>query len=346
MKDENGVNRTCETPGCDKEARLQCPTCIKLKIKVSYKTWFVFCKHLQPSLYNSSQGSFFCSQECFTGSWDLHKALHKLAKGTNPSSCSKPNRSYNPWPGYIFTGKLRPAEHSSKRFVPDHIPRPDYADHPEGYPLSEQRLRGNTYVKQLDDNEIEQLRVACKLGREVLDEAYKAVAVGVTTDEIDRIGRRYRIADQNYWSLPINESFFFPVHEATVERECYPSPLNYYQFPKSCCTSINEVICHGIPDMRPMQDGDIVNVDVTVFHRGYHGDLNETFFVGTPKEPAIKLVKNTWECLQKAIGEVKPGVKFRDVGNVIQKHAQGEGFSVVRSYCGHGKTFKKQLWSH
>ena len=92
-----------------------------------------------------------------------------------------------------------------------------------------------------------------------------------------------------------------------------------------------------------MQDGDIVNVDVTVFHRGYHGDLNETFFVGTPKEPAIKLVKNTWECLQKAIGEVKPGVKFRDVGNVIQKHAQGEGFSVVRSYCGHGKTFKKYV---
>ena len=132
--------------------------------------------------------------------------------------------------------------------------------------------------------------------------------------------------------------FFFPtVHEATVDRDCYPSPLNYYQFPKSCCTSINEVICHGIPDLRPLQDGDIVNVDVTVYHRGYHGDLNETFFVGTPKEHAKKLVKNTWECLQKAINEVKPGVKFRDVGNVIQKHAQTDGFSVVRSYCGHGK---------
>ena len=107
--------------------------------------------------------------------------------------------------------------------------------------------------------------------------------------------------------------------------------------PKSCCTSINEVICHGIPDLRSLQDGDIVNVDVTVYYRGYHGDLNETFFVGTPKEHAKKLVKNTWECLQKAINEVKPGVKFRDVGNVIQKHAQTDGFSVVRSYCGHGK---------
>ena len=111
------------------------------------------------------QGSFFCSQECFHGSWNLHKALHKLAKSGNPSSCSKPNRSYNPWPGYVFTGRLRPAEQSNKRVVPDHIPRPDYADHPEGYPLSEQKLRGNTYVKQLDDEEIENLRVACKLGK-------------------------------------------------------------------------------------------------------------------------------------------------------------------------------------
>jgi len=288
---ESGAVKCCETPGCDKEAKLQCPTCIKLQIK----------------------GSFFCGQPCFQGNWDLHKALHKLARGNTPSSCSKPNKSYNPWPGYVFSGKLRPAEQSAKRFVPDHIPRPDYADHPEGYPISEQKLKGNTYVKQLDDEEIESLRVACKLGREVLDEGFKAVAVGVTTDEIDRV-----------------------VHEASVDRNCYPSPLNYYQFPKSCCTSVNEVICHGIPDKRPLQDGDIVNVDVTVYHRGYHGDLNESFFVGKPKESAKKLVKNTWECLEQAMEMVKPGVKFRDVGNVIQKHAQSEGFSVVRSYCGHG----------
>ena len=86
-----------------------------------------------------------------------------------------------------------------------------------------------------------------------------------------------------------------------------------------------------------IQDGDIVNVDVTVYHRGYHGDLNESFFVGKPKETAKKLVINTWECLEKAMEMVKPGIKFRDVGNVIQKHAQSEGFSVVRSYCGHGE---------
>jgi methionyl aminopeptidase len=163
------------------------------------------------------------------------------------------------------------------------------------------------------------------------------MSVGTRTDEIDAI-----------------------VHAACVERDCYPSPLNYYGFPKSCCTSVNEVICHGIPDQRPLLDGDICNVDVTVYHRGYHGDLNETFLVGdNVGKTARRLVNNTWECLQKAIQEgelnkevqlkgvwlvdslvggvaVKPGTKYRDIGNVIQKHAQSQGFSVVRSYCGHG----------
>jgi methionyl aminopeptidase len=133
--------------------------------------------------------------------------------------------------------------------VPDHIPRPDYADHAEGYPVSEMKLKGNTYIRALDGEELEGLRVACQLGRQVLDEAAAAVAAGVTTDEIDRV-----------------------VHEATVDRDCYPSPLNYYQFPKSCCTSVNEVICHGIPDMRPLQAGDICNVDVTVYHRWARAD--------------------------------------------------------------------------
>ena len=166
--------KTCETLGCEKEARLQCPTCIKLQIKVM--PWAE--SHIRIVSINTVciceyfQGSFFCSQECFHGSWNLHKALHKLAKSGNPSSCSKPNRSYNPWPGYVFTGKLRPAEQSNKRVVPDHIPRPDYADHPEGYPLSEQKLRGNTYVKQLDDEEIENLRVACKLGKWIKDKLW------------------------------------------------------------------------------------------------------------------------------------------------------------------------------
>jgi methionyl aminopeptidase len=198
--------------------------------------------------------------------------------------------------------------------VPDTIRRPDYGQHEDGQPLSELALRGkSSNICSLSEDEIEGMRVACKLGREVLDEAAKVIGIGVTTEEIDRI-----------------------VHEACIDRECYPSPLNYYRFPKSCCTSVNEVICHGIPDMRPLKEGDICNVDVTVYHRDFHGDLNETFFIGKVPEEAEKLVKTTWECLQKAIEIVKPGTKYRDVGNVIQKHAQAHGFSVVRSYCGHG----------
>jgi len=283
----------CESPSCEKPAKLQCPTCIKLNI----------------------QGSFFCNQECFKSNWELHKNLHKLAKTDVASQSSKKGSGlFNPWPNFKFTGRLRPAGQSDTRVVPRTIPRPDYADHPEGYPMSEMKLKGNTYIKPLDHTEIEDMRVACKLGREVLDEAAKAIAPGVTTDEIDRV-----------------------VHEASVDRECYPSPLNYYQFPKSCCTSVNEVICHGIPDMRPLQSGDICNIDVTVYHRGYHGDLNETLFVGEVSEKARNLVINTWECLEKAITEcVKPGTKYREVGNVIQKHAASGGYSVVRSYCGHG----------
>jgi methionyl aminopeptidase len=196
--------------------------------------------------------------------------------------------------------------------VPTHIPRPDYADHPQGHPLGEIAAKG-TQVKVLDDEEIEGLKLACKLGREVLNEAAKAAEVGVTTDELDRI-----------------------VHEAAIERECYPSPLNYYQFPKSVCTSVNEVICHGIPDMRPLENGDLCNIDVTVYHRGFHGDLNETLFIGEVDEESKRLTQVTYDALSKAISICKPGVRFREIGNVIENYVKPHGFSVVRTYCGHG----------
>lgn len=225
-----------------------------------------------------------------------------------------PTQDYNPWPYFKFSGSVRPHRLSARRAVPDHIPRPDYALHPEGVSFSEQQAKNNRVVKVLTDEEKEGLKIACKLGRECLDEAARAIAPGVTTDEIDRV-----------------------VHEAAIERECYPSPLGYYKFPKSCCTSVNEVICHGIPDMRKLEDGDLCNVDVTVFHRGFHGDLNETFFTGTKVDKESQdLTRVTYECLEKAIAIVRPGVKFREIGNVIQKHANANGFSVVRTFTGHG----------
>lgn len=226
---------------------------------------------------------------------------------------SNDESGYNPFPFYRFSGSLRPHERTLKRTVPESIERPDYADHPHGRAASEEAMRGNTSINVLDDDEIEAMRVAGRLGRECLDEAAKAVDIGVTTDELDRL-----------------------VHEAAIERDCYPSPLNYYNFPKSCCTSVNEVICHGIPDKRPLNDGDICNIDVTVYHHGFHGDLNETFFVGNVSEKHKKLVRVTYEALSKAIELVRPGVKYREIGNVIQKYVAPHGFSVVKSYCGHG----------
>ena len=157
------------------------------------------------------------------------------------------------------------------------------------------------------------MKVVCKLGRLVLDTAHKAVKVGVTTDELDQI-----------------------VHETAIENDCYPSPLNYYKFPKSVCTSVNEVVCHGIPDKRPLKDGDIVNLDVTVFHHGYHGDLNETYLVGNVDKKGKKLVEKTYNSLMKAIDICKPGVKISEIGNVIGEYIEQEGFSVVKNYIGHG----------
>ncbi|KAJ0008807.1 hypothetical protein NQD34_016222 [Periophthalmus magnuspinnatus] len=290
------ARRECETEGCSKDAKLQCPTCIKLGI----------------------QGSYFCSQECFKGSWASHKLLHKKAKEEQnqieTKNCVEKETNTDPWPGYRYTGKLRPYYPlTPMRPVPGNIQKPDYADHPRGISESEQFLKGTSQIKILSADDIEAMRVVSKLAREVLDIAAMMVKPGVTTEEIDHT-----------------------VHLACIARNCYPSPLNYYNFPKSCCTSVNEVICHGIPDRRQLQEGDILNVDITVYHNGFHGDLNETFYVGEVDEGAKKLVQTTYECLMQAIDSVKPGIRYRELGNIIQKHAQANGFSVVRSYCGHG----------
>lgn len=121
-----------------------------------------------------------------------------------------------------------------------------------------------------------------------------------------------------------------------MERDCYPSPLNYYNFPRSCCTSVNEIICHGIPDLYELQDGDILNIDVSAFHDGFHADLNDTYLIGNVDQAGRDFVRVTRECLDKAIEIVKPGVAYRDIGPVIAKHANAHGYSVVKTYCGHG----------
>lgn len=163
------------------------------------------------------------------------------------------------------------------------------------------------------EEQIEGIRKSCKLTHEILDMVAQRIKVGVTTNEI------------NTW-----------VHDYTVEHNAYPAPLGYDGFPKSVCTSINDVICHGIPDDTVLKDGDIVNVDVTCILEGYYGDANRMFIMGNATKEAIDLVRVSKECLDKGIEQVKPYNTLGDIGNAIQKHAEGLGYSVVYDYGGHG----------
>ncbi|ODV59562.1 methionine aminopeptidase MAP1 [Ascoidea rubescens DSM 1968] len=249
--------------------------------------------------------SVFCDQSCFRRNWLNHKAIH-VKNGVD---------SYNPFPDYEFTGALRPFYPlSPRRFVPDSIKKPEYVTN--GIPVSEQQTDRTSKMHILSESEIKTFRTVNKLGREVLDAAAAAIKPGITTDEIDEI-----------------------VHNETIKRKAYPSPLNYYNFPKSVCTSVNEVICHGIPDKRPLKDGDIVNLDISLYKDGFHSDLNETYYVGdkAKSDPKIvNLIESTRECLDLAIQSIKPGFPIRNIGNIIEPYAKKHGLQVVRTYSGHG----------
>lgn len=250
--------------------------------------------------------SYFCSQDCFKKNWATHKNTHKQENKTG---------YFNPFPTFNFTGPLRPVYPlSAKREVPKSIPHPDYAE--DGIPKLGRSLVRSNKITQLDAKAQDGMRKVCRLAREVLDIAAAAIRPGITTDEIDEI-----------------------VHKACLERNSYPSPLNYNHFPKSVCTSVNEVICHGIPDKRVLLDGDILNLDVTLYHEGYHGDLNETYYVGdrAKADPdTVRVVETARECLEEAIKQVKPGTLFREFGNIIEAHAKARNCSVIRTYVGHG----------
>jgi len=164
-------------------------------------------------------------------------------------------------------------------------------------------------------DEIEKMRVAGRLAAEVLEMIEPHVVAGVTTEHLNTICHDYIVNQQ----------------------DAIPAPLNYKGFPKSICTSVNHVICHGIPtDKKVLKNGDIINIDITVIKDGYHGDTSKMFFIGEPSIVAKRLVSITQECMYKGIELVKPGVRLGDIGAVIQKHAESNYFSVVREYCGHG----------
>ena len=200
----------------------------------------------------------------------------------------------------VKKGKVGPM-----RSVPDGIARPDYAR--SGKP------RAPAPVRPMTADELARMRRSCRAAARVLANVGKLVAAGVTTDALDAAA-----------------------HAEYLREGGYPSTLNYHGFPKSLCTSVNEIVCHGIPDDRPLEDGDLVNLDVTIFLEGMHGDCNATFAVGKLDAASEQLVRVTRECLERGIEAVKPGRPIGDIGRAIEPWARKHGYSVVRRYGGHG----------
>ncbi|MEJ2094042.1 MAG: type I methionyl aminopeptidase [Gammaproteobacteria bacterium] len=162
--------------------------------------------------------------------------------------------------------------------------------------------------------EIEKMRVAGQLAAQVLQFIEPHVNPGITTDALDQLCHDYIIN----------------------ELKAVPAPLNYRGFPKSICTSVNHVVCHGIPSDKKLKDGDIINIDITVIKDEYHGDTSKMFYVGEPSILARRLVETTYECMHLGIEMVKPGIRLGDIGHTVQQHAESRNYSVVREYCGHG----------
>src|SRR5512138_298364 len=200
---------------------------------------------------------------------------------------------------------LTPGTLSPWRQVPATIPRPEYVGK-----KAPRRHRGSD-VQTAET--IEKMRVAGRLAAQATQLAGEHCKPGVTTDEIDRV-----------------------VHEFLCDHGAYPSTLGYKGYPKSCCTSINEVICHGIPDSTELQDGDIVNVDVTAYIHGVHGDTDATFLVGEVCEEARLLVERTHEAMMRGIKAIAPGRQINVIGRVIEAYAKRFGYGVVRDFTGHG----------
>ena len=200
---------------------------------------------------------------------------------------------------------LTPGRVSPTRTVPATIVRPEYVGRPRPEPFTGPEVK--------DADTIARMRVAGRLAAQALVEVGRHVTPGVTTDELDRIG-----------------------HDFLVGHGAYPSTLGYKGFPKSLCTSVNEVICHGIPDSTELRDGDIVNVDITAYIGGVHGDTDATFLVGEVAEEDRLLVQRTEEALRRAIKAVRPGRPVNVVGRVIESYAKRFGYGVVREFTGHG----------
>ncbi|KAG2297813.1 hypothetical protein Bca4012_008999 [Brassica carinata] len=280
------------------------------------------------STFSSSSSLHLCS--LFLGDYVASSRCYIGAPVTSSSSLSlfsdKKKNSYPPRKLHVSAKKvrirrMREAEATSKvkrnlplrrvrvsprLLVPDHIPRPPYVESGVLPDISPEL--------QIPSPEgLVKMRAACELAARVLNFAGTLVKPSVTTNEIDKA-----------------------VYDMIVEAGAYPSPLGYGGFPKSVCTSVNECMCHGIPDFRQLQSGDIINIDVTVYLDGYHGNTSRTFFCGEVDVGFKRLVEVTEECLEKGIAVCKDGASFRKIGKRISEHAEKYGYNVVERFVGHG----------
>ena len=205
----------------------------------------------------------------------------------------------------VTSATVTPHEVAPRRHVPASIARPEYVDRPAPRPDARPEVK--------DAETIAKMRVAGRIAARAMAAAAAAIAPGVTTDEIDAVG-----------------------HAFLMDHGAYPSTLGYKGFPKSLCTSVNEVVCHGIPDARRLEDGDIVNIDITAFVDGVHGDTDATYLCGDVDEESRLLVERTREAMMRGIRAAVPGRQINVIGRVIESYARRFGYGVVREFTGHG----------
>ena len=273
------------------------------QIKSRFSNLWSFLARSPNGLTAALPGAGWLSYWRILGGMSIAPPVVKAVQSNDPCWCGsgrKYKRCHKPLEGRVLPGHVSPM-----LTVPAHIERPSYAD--TGVPA--RRNEGRVKSPEI----IERMRRTCTTAAEILALTGASLKVGMTTDEVDRY-----------------------CHQLYIDRNCYPSTLNYHDYPKSLCTSVNEVICHGIPDDRPLQDGDIINLDITAFREGVHGDCNATFLVGEVAPEFQQLVRVTKECLMKGIEAVQPGRPISDIGRAIEQHAKTHRYGVVRSFVGHG----------
>lgn len=239
----------------------------------------------------------YCSEACLAADWETHKVRHE-----------KRNEG-----SFSYTGSLRPHAYPTAglRPVPEGIAKPEWAK--TGAPDLVTTVTAQSTIPRALTIDVQKVKVASKICRDALDAGHRAIKAGVTTDEIDRV-----------------------VHEYIVSRGAYPSLLNHHQFRGSCTTSINEAIAQGVPDERPLEDGDMITVGVSCYKDGYFSDIAETYCVGQVDEQGRKLAETSRQALMKAVELCGPGRRWADVGISVASVAEPAGFSVVRNFTGHG----------